>query len=113
MCSCVHISTYVTHVCMCKGISRPTNSLPHRIRVETVLHSGHILHALHSGFEPCQQQPGLFEESPVVIGQGLDFGEGHQQKNKRELEREHDGSLSSVNLETAQSLLTRRAWVPL
>ena len=97
-----------------KVLAGPTNSLPHRIRIEAVLHSGHILYALHSGFEPCQQQPGLFEESPVVIGgQGLDFGEGHQQKNKRELEREHDGSLSSVNLETAQSLLTRRAWVPL
>ena len=101
-------------MCVCvRVLAGPTNSLPHRIRVEAVLHSGHILHALHSGFEPCQQQPGLFEESSVVIGQGLDFGEGHQQKNKRELEREHDGSLSSVNLETAQSLLTRRAWVPL
>ena len=101
-------------MCVCvRVLAGPTNSLPHRIRIEAVLHSGHILHALHSGFEPCQQQPGLFEESSVVIGQGLDFGEGHQQKNKRELEREHDGSLSSVNLETAQSLLTRRAWVPL
>ena len=101
-------------MCVCvRVLAGPTNSLPHRIRVEAVLHSGHILYALHSGFEPCQQQPGLFEESSVVIGQGLDFGEGHQQKNKRELEREHDGSLSSVNLETAQSLLTRRAWVPL